>query len=103
MRVEVAENGKVGEKMFEHSPLHYYDAILMDIQMPVMDGMEATRAIRALHRPDAKTVPIIAMTGNSFDEDVKKSFETGMNAHLSKPIDAKKLVSTLITEIGKKE
>ncbi|MDY5881895.1 MAG: ATP-binding protein [Roseburia sp.] len=103
MRVEVAENGKVGEKMFEHAPLHYYDAILMDIQMPVMDGMEATRAIRALHRPDAKTVPIIAMTGNSFDEDVKKSFEAGMNAHLSKPIDAKKLVSTLITEIGKKE
>lgn len=102
MRVEVAENGKAAQKLFEQLPLHYYDAILMDIQMPVMDGIEATKAIRQLRREDAKTVPIIAMTGNSFDEDVKKCFEAGMNAHLSKPIDAKKLVSTLITEIGKR-
>ena len=73
----------------------YYDAILMDVRMPVMDGLEATRAIRDLDRPDAKSIPIIAMTANAFDEDVKQSLQAGMNAHLSKPVEPERLYETL--------
>ena len=67
----------------------------MDVRMPVMDGLEATRAIRALNRPDAKTIPIIAMTANAFDEDVQQSLQAGMNAHLSKPVEPEHLYETL--------
>ena len=67
----------------------------MDIRMPVMDGLEATAAIRALGRGDAKTIPIIALTANAFDEDVQKSLQAGMNAHLTKPVEADLLVQTL--------
>ena len=72
-----------------------YDAILMDIQMPVMDGYAAARAIRELNRPDAKTIPVIAMTANAFSEDVQAALEAGMNAHVAKPIDIEVLKSTL--------
>ena len=74
----------------------------MDVRMPVMDGLAATRAIRAMDRPDAKTVPIIAMTANVFDEDVEHSLAAGMNAHLVKPIEPELLVKTLAQAVGKK-
>lgn len=99
--VEHGENGRVALEMFEKAPIDYYDAILMDIRMPLINGFEATRFIRSLERKDAKTVPIIAMTANAFDEDIRMSFEVGMNAHLSKPIDAKELFQTLISTIEK--
>ena len=73
----------------------YYDAILMDMRMPEMDGLEATRAIRALDRPDAGTIPIIALTANAFDEDVQRSMQAGLNAHLSKPVEPDVLFKTL--------
>lgn len=79
----------------EASSLNYYDVVLMDIRMPVMNGIEATKAIRELERVDAKTVPIIAMTANAYDVDVKASLDAGMNAHLAKPIDPNKLYATL--------
>lgn len=85
--VESAEDGVQAVKAFEDSPVGYYDLILMDIQMPNMNGYEATRHIRALERPDARKVPIFAMTANAFAEDVEKSKEAGMNAHISKPLD----------------
>ena len=93
--IEMAENGKIGTEMFEKSEPGYYDAILMDIRMPVMDGLEATSIIRAQNRPDASTVPIIAMTANAFREDREASQAAGMNAHLSKPIEPQKLYQEL--------
>jgi len=95
IRSERAENGQVAVEMFSEHPAEYYDAILMDIRMPVMDGLEAARAIRALDRPDAKSIPIIAMTANAFDEDVQQSLQAGMNAHLSKPVEPEHLFKTL--------
>ena len=95
IRSEHAENGQIAVDMFSEHPAGYYDAILMDVRMPVMDGLEATRAIRALNRPDAKSIPIIAMTANAFDEDVKQSLQAGMNAHLSKPVETERLYETL--------
>lgn len=95
MEVDHAENGKVACDMFAASAVGGYDAVLMDVRMPVMDGLEATAAIRALDRPDAKSVPIIALTANAFDEDVQHSLEVGMNAHLSKPVEIEQLYSTL--------
>ena len=90
-----AENGKIAVEKFAASPPGFYDAVLMDIRMPVMDGLEATAAIRELNHPDAKTVPIIAMTANAFDEDVQRSLKAGMNAHLTKPADPEQLYATL--------
>ena len=90
---EVAENGKIAVEMFEKSPPHYYDGILMDIQMPVMNGYEAARAIRNSSHPDAATIPIIAMTANAFSEDINDSIDAGMNAHIAKPLDMEKLES----------
>ncbi|MDD3414928.1 MAG: transporter substrate-binding domain-containing protein [Lachnospiraceae bacterium] len=95
MIVEHAENGQVAVDLFRQGLPSYYDVILMDIRMPIMDGIAATKAIRALERIDAKTVPIIAMTANAFDEDVKKSLDAGMNAHIAKPIDQSMLFQTL--------
>ena len=92
---EHAENGQAALELFEGSAPDYYDAILMDLRMPVMDGFEAAKRIRALDRPDAETVPIIALTANAFERDVKASLEAGMNAHLSKPADADELYRTL--------
>lgn len=93
--VENAVDGQEAVDMFIKHKEHYYDIILMDIKMPVMDGLEATRQIRGLSRTDAETVPIIAMTANAFDEDVELSLKAGMNAHLSKPIDRMILYRTL--------
>ncbi len=82
-----AEDGKIAVSLFaDHEP-GYYDAILMDMRMPEMDGLEATKAIRSLDREDAKNIPIIALTANAFDEDVQRSMQAGMNAHLSKPVE----------------
>ena len=90
-----AENGQVAGERFRQAASGYFDAILMDIRMPVLDGLEAARQIRGLEGSDAKAVPIIAMTANAFDDDVQKSLQAGMNAHLSKPIDPKTLYQTL--------
>ncbi len=90
-----AENGRAALEMFRNSAVGTYDAILMDVRMPEMDGLEAAAAIRALDRPDAKRIPIIALTANAFDEDVQRSLQTGMNAHLSKPVEPDHLYQTL--------
>lgn len=95
IEIDHAENGRIARNMFIASSEGYYDAILMDIRMPEMDGLEATAAIRALDRSDAGTVPVIAMTANAFDEDVQRSLQVGMNAHLSKPVEPEKLFQTL--------
>ncbi|EGC02317.1 hybrid sensor histidine kinase/response regulator [Ruminococcus albus] len=95
IHVDHAENGKTALEKFSASEVGHYDAVLMDVRMPEMDGLEAAAKIRALERADAKTVPIIAMTANAFDEDVQRSLQAGMNAHLSKPIDNDILFGTL--------
>ena len=95
MNITLAQDGQQAVKTFEESAPNTFDAILMDLMMPVMDGYSAAKAIRALDRPDALSVPIIAMTANAFDEDVKRCLAAGMNAHLSKPIDIDKLMKTL--------
>ena len=95
MIVDHAENGRIALNMFASSAVGYYDAVLMDVRMPVMDGLAATAAIRALNRPDAKTIPIIALTANAFDEDVQESLQAGMTAHLSKPVEPEHLYETL--------
>ncbi len=92
---DLAENGRVAVDMFSQKPEGYYDAVLMDVRMPEMDGLEATRAIRALDRPDAAKIPIIAMSANAFDEDVQRSLQAGMTAHLSKPVEPERLYETL--------
>ena len=92
---EHAENGKIAVDMFASHEAGYYDAILMDMQMPEMNGLEATAAIRAMDREDAKTIPIIALTANAFDEDVQRSLQAGLNAHLSKPVEPDVLFETL--------
>ena len=94
-QIDHAQNGKIAVEMFEKSPVGFYDAILMDVRMPEMGGLEATEAIRALDRSDAKIIPIIAMTANAFDEDVQRSLQAGMNAHLSKPVEPDRLYQTL--------
>jgi len=78
-------------EMFEASDPGHFSAILMDMRMPVMDGLSATRAIRRLDRPDARTIPIIALTANAFEEDVRQCLQAGMNAHLSKPVEMTQL------------
>ena len=102
MQSEHAENGQLAVDMFAAHPAGYYDAILMDVRMPVMNGLDATRAIRALDRPDAKAIPIIAMTANAFDEDVQHSLQAGMDAHLSKPVEPEQLYGTLDRMIHRK-
>ena len=92
---ELAVNGKIAVDMFGSHEPGYYDAILMDMRMPEMDGLEATRVIRAMDRPDAKEIPIIALTANAFDEDVQRSLQAGLNAHLSKPVQPESLYETL--------
>ena len=84
---EWAENGQLAVELFACSEAGHFDAILMDMRMPVMDGLSAAREIRKLERPDAARIPIIALTANAFEEDVKQCLQAGMNAHLSKPVD----------------
>ena len=87
--------------IFEKSRPDEFDVILMDIMMPVMDGLTATKAIRALNRPDAGIIPIIAMTANAFAEDVQRCLDAGMNAHLAKPLDDEKIKQTISEELRK--
>ena len=95
MDVDWAKDGQQAVTAFEAAPLGYYDIILMDVRMPVMDGYEAAKALRRLDRSDAATVPIITMTANAFEEDVNDAREAGMNAYVTKPIDPKVLYKTL--------
>lgn len=92
--VDIAENGLIALQKFKQSSLNYYSAILMDIRMPIMDGLETSVAIRKLTRIDSN-VPIIAMTANAFDDDLERSKSSGMNKHLSKPVEPEKLYTTL--------
>lgn len=95
METDRAENGKEAVKLYESKPEGYYDAILMDMRMPQMDGLTAAKLIRASGRPDASAIPIIALTANAFDEDVQQSLQAGLNAHLSKPVEPDVLFETL--------
>ena len=100
--VDCAENGLAAVNKFSASPENYYDVILMDIRMPVMDGLEATVKLRCLDRSDAAKVMIVAMTANAFDDDMKKSIASGMNGHVAKPIDTDKLFALLDRLLFKK-
>ena len=100
LEIDEAPDGTDAVEMFSKSPLNYYDAVLMDIQMPKMNGYNATRAIRQMSRADSKTVPIIAMTANAFDEDKNNVLEAGMNDHIAKPLDIPSLLATLKKYLG---
>ena len=93
--VTVVRNGQQAVEKFRENSPGTFDAILMDVMMPVMDGLTAARTIRALDRPDARTIPIIAMTANAFQEDAEKCFAAGMNAHLAKPLETRKMISVI--------
>ncbi len=95
LKLDWAENGQICLDKFRESEEGYYDAILMDLRMPVMSGLETTREIRALDRPDAQTIPIIAMTADAFAEDIRNCLDCGMNAHVAKPIDIDELIRLL--------
>ena len=95
IEVDLAENGKIAVELFQSHEPGYYSAILMDMRMPEMDGLTATEIIRGMDRPDAKEIPIIALTANAFDEDVQRSMQAGMNAHLCKPVEPPVLFETL--------
>ena len=100
--VTKAANGQQAVYTFSKAPVGGFDIILMDVMMPVMDGYEASRRLRSLERPDAKTVPIIAMTANAFAEDVEESRNAGMNEHISKPLDIGKVKATIARYIGRR-
>ena len=102
LAVDVVRNGKEAVDKYEYLPSGSYDFIFMDIMMPVMDGLEATRRIRAMDKADAKTIPILAMTANAFQDDIRQSKEAGMNAHLMKPLNEEKLRQA-IQEVCQKE
>ena len=97
----IAENGRMVLDRFEESEEGEFDAILMDVQMPVMNGYEATKAIRALARQDAAKIPIFAMTANAFAEDEKEALNAGMNFHLAKPVDVELLKKVVYQYIRK--
>lgn len=101
LQIETVENGREAVERFAETSPDYYDMILMDIQMPVMNGLDATRAIRALDCADAQDIPIVAMTANAFVEDVKNSLDAGMNAHIAKPLDMNQVYSTLDYFLGR--
>lgn len=101
-KVEIANNGKDAIEMYAKSKLHYYDTILMDIKMPVMDGYEATTLIRSLGRVDSPTIPIVAMSAKAFEEDISEAFRYGMNGYITKPIDMKYLYQELEKILDKK-
>lgn len=96
MEVTPAVNGAEAVRLFQAAAPFSFDVILMDMQMPEMDGCEAARAIRGMDKPDAATIPIIAVTANAFAEDIDKTTQAGMNGHISKPIDFRVLYETLI-------
>jgi CheY-like chemotaxis protein len=99
--VDHAEDGKICVAMLQQAEAHYYDVILMDIQMPNLNGYEATKAIRALPDPDKADIPIIAMTANAFEEDKRDAQKAGMNGHLAKPVNVRELYKTLMGIISK--
>ncbi len=101
-RCELAVNGQEAVEMFQRSDPGHYDMILMDVQMPVMNGYEATRAIRACGHPRAKRIPIVAMTANAFAEDVRNARDAGMNGHLTKPVDME-AVKTLLGRLRREQ
>ncbi len=103
IKVDHAENGRIAVERFRDHDEWYYDAILMDLRMPEMDGLEATKAIRAMDRADAAKTPVIALTANAFEEDVQRSLEAGLDAHLSKPVEPETLFRTLEDLIGKRQ
>lgn len=94
--VYTAANGEEAVKKFEESEINFYDAILMDVHMPVMDGLEATRRIRKMNRPDAGSTPIIAMTADAFDKEKQETLDAGMNSHMAKPINPDELCTVLL-------
>ena len=94
LELERAENGQICIEKFEQSEIGFYDAVLMDIRMPVMNGYDATKGIRALQRVDAN-LPIIAMTADAFSDDIQRSLDSGMNEHIAKPIDINRLMQIL--------
>ncbi|MBD5522689.1 MAG: response regulator [Lachnospiraceae bacterium] len=100
MEAEWAENGKICVELFERSSPGWYDAILMDLRMPVMTGFEATTTIRKLSREDAQTIPIIAVSADVFEDDVQKCLDCGMNAHTAKPLEPQEIISLLCRYIG---
>ena len=93
--VEQAEDGKAAVEMVKNSPHNYYDLIFMDIQMPVMNGYDASRGIRDLHREDTDHMPIVAMSANAFDNDIREAKEAGMNDYVAKPVEISKLLEAL--------
>ncbi|MDE6516905.1 MAG: response regulator, partial [Acetatifactor sp.] len=95
LEVETAENGSIGVDKVAAAEPGYYNLVLMDIQMPVMNGYEATCAIRTLNHKDAKSIPIVAMTANAFAEDIQTAKSSGMNEHMAKPIDLGRLMEVL--------
>lgn len=101
MIVDIAEHGLQGLKMFRSSPADFYQAILMDIRMPVMNGYDTARAIRRLSRPDAMSVPIIAMTADAFSDDIQKCMDAGMDDHIAKPIKPERFFSVIINSIDR--
>lgn len=101
--VDKAENGAVAVEMVKQAPAETYDCILMDVQMPVMNGYEATKCIRALDNPELKNIPILAMTANAFEEDRRSALECGMNGFVSKPIEIDELSRALENVLHKKK
>ena len=99
MDVVTAENGQLGLDDFRESKAGFFDAVLMDLRMPVMDGFAATAAIRALPRPDAAVIPIIAMTADAFAEDIERCLRSGMNAHIAKPVDPALLYAVMAQQL----
>lgn len=102
MKVTAAYNGKEAVDIFTSSKEGHFDLILMDVLMPVMDGLEASRTIRAMNRKDAKSIPIFAMTANAFTDDIEESRKAGMNEHLAKPLDEAKMMAVIRRYIARK-
>ena len=103
INVDIADNGQIGVNMFRGSASHTYDLILMDIRMPVMNGYEAAKAVRASSQSDSRTIPIIAMTADAYPEDVEKAMQSGMNGHIAKPIDPDHLFDVLQQMMNQKK
>lgn len=99
--VTSAENGQIAVDLFSSSPPGTFDVILMDMHMPVMGGVEAAKRIRAMEHLDAQTIPILALTANDFEEDIRQTREAGMNDHLTKPFDMEKIFGALAAYAGK--
>lgn len=99
--VTAAENGQIAVELFQNNPPGTFDVILMDMHMPVMDGVMAAKTIRAMERADAQAIPILALTANDFEEDIRCTREAGMNDHLTKPFDMEKIFKALVIHTGR--